>query len=306
MMGAVQPFLSGAISKTVNLPTDCTVEDIEDAYIQAWKMGLKAIAVYRDGCKRTQPLSTSQAGATSNGSLVAIPTVMMGDTSLGLLNDEERKLIQDLRDRKTRPAGPPPSRRYKLSDERHSLTHKFAIAGHEGYVTVGLYEDGNPGEIFIRMAKEGSVIAGLMDSFATAVSLALQHGVPLNILADKFRGTRFEPSGFTGNQEIPIATSIMDYLFRWLSLRFPVDGQLFERHPAARLAQLDLPRVPLLAKDFISSGISDPAILIPVEVKDRAWVQETDAPPCHECGTLMVRNGACHKCPNCGSTSGCS
>src|SRR5678815_1820304 len=165
-----------------------------------------------------------------------------------------------------------------------------------------MHEDQSPGEICARMAKEGSVIAGLMDSFATAVSLAPQHGVPLQILVDKMKGTRFEPSGFTGNQEIPIATSIMDYLFRWLSLRFPTDGTLVERHPAAKLAQLDLPKVPLLAKDFVDKS----AAPIAVEVKDRAWVQETDAPPCHECGTLMVRNGACHKCPNCGSTSGCS
>jgi len=198
--------------------------------------------------------------------------------------------------------------RYKLENERASFTHKFSIGGHEGYITVGLYPDGSPGEIFVRMAKEGSVIAGLMDSFATAISLALQHGVPLPVLIEKFKGTRFEPSGFTGNQEIPIATSIMDYLFRWLAIRFPADGPgLVERHPAARAAQLDLPKVPLLSKDFLAVEVKagvEPAI--PVEVKDRAWVQETDAPPCHECGTLMVRNGACHKCPNCGSTSGCS
>ena len=308
MMSAVQPFLSGAISKTVNLPTDCTVEDIEDAYIQAWKLGLKAIAVYRDGCKRTQPLSTNMTQATSNGSKVAPGSVPVDP--LELLAPEERRLIEALRARKTRPAGPPMANRYKLPDERASFTHKFSIGGHEGYITVGLYQDGCPGEIFVRMAKEGSVIAGLMDSFATSISLALQHGVPLTVLIEKFKGTRFEPSGFTGNQEIPIATSIMDYLFRWLNIRFPSEGpSLVERHPAARLAQLDLPKVPLLSKDFISVEVKagqagDAAI--PVEVKDRAWVQETDAPPCHECGTLMVRNGACHKCPNCGSTSGCS
>jgi ribonucleoside-diphosphate reductase alpha chain len=219
--------------------------------------------------------------------------------------------------RKTRPAGPPKANRYKLPDERASFTHKFSIGGHEGYITVGMYEDGSPGEIFVRMAKEGSVIAGLMDSFATSISLALQHGVPLHILIEKFKGTRFEPSGFTGNQEIPIATSIMDYLFRWLALRFPTEGApLVERHPAARTAQLDLPRVPLLAKDFISVEIKGGSPIPVVDAssptpaaaaaRDRAWVQETDAPPCHECGTLMVRNGACHKCPNCGSTSGCS
>ncbi|HWU87112.1 MAG TPA: vitamin B12-dependent ribonucleotide reductase [Kofleriaceae bacterium] len=312
MMAAVQPFLSGAISKTVNLPNDCTVQDIEDAYIQAWRMGLKAIAVYRDGCKRTQPLSTNLGQATSNGSAAGLqaPGAMAANVdALDLLAPEERRLVEALRLRKSRPAGPPMANRYKLPDERASFTHKFSIGGHEGYVTVGMYEDGSPGEIFVRMAKEGSVIAGLMDSFATSISLALQHGVPLHLLIEKFKGTRFEPSGFTGNQEIPIATSIMDYLFRWLALRFPAEGMspLVERHPAARGAQLDLPKVPLLSKDYIDvKGAVAAGSPIPVEVKDRAWVQETDAPPCHECGTLMVRNGACHKCPNCGSTSGCS
>ncbi|HTJ46952.1 MAG TPA: vitamin B12-dependent ribonucleotide reductase [Kofleriaceae bacterium] len=302
MMAAVQPFLSGAISKTVNLPTECTVEDIEDAYIQAWKLGLKAIAVYRDGCKRTQPLSTNLKQATTDGSQKAAAEV----DPLELLSKDERKLIVALRERKARKAGAPMAIRHKLPDDRMSFTHKFSIGGHEGYVTVGMYPDGSPGEIFVRMAKEGSVIAGLMDSFATAISLALQHGVPLQILCEKFKGTRFEPSGFTGNQEIPLATSIMDYLFRWLSLRFPAEGTIVERHPAAREAQLDLPKVPLLAKDFVEGAAKSDATPFRVEVKDRAWVQETDAPPCHECGTLMVRNGACHKCPNCGSTSGCS
>jgi ribonucleoside-diphosphate reductase alpha chain len=321
MMAAVQPFLSGAISKTVNLPNDCTVEDIEDAYIQSWKLGLKAIAVYRDGCKRTQPLSTNLHQATSNGH-ASVTDI----DPLALLAPEERRFVEALRQRKNRPAGPPMATRYKLPDERASFTHKFSIGGHEGYITVGMYEDGSPGEIFVRMAKEGSVIAGLMDSFATSISLALQHGVPLHILVEKLKGTRFEPSGFTGNQEIPIATSIMDYLFRWLALRFPTEGApLVDRHPAARTAQLDLPKVPLLAKDFIPEGAArswgsgsfpvvdataGAAIAASAAVnggaRDRAWVQETDAPPCHECGTLMVRNGACHKCPNCGSTSGCS
>jgi ribonucleoside-diphosphate reductase alpha chain len=307
MMSAAQPFLSGAISKTVNLPTDCTVEDIEDAYIQAWKLGLKAIAVYRDGCKRTQPLSTNLKQATSDGSAQA---AALGDP-LDALSAEERKLVEALRARHGRPKGPPMANRYKLPEERHSFTHKFSIGGHEGYVTVGMYEDGSPGEIFVRMAKEGSVIAGLMDSFATAISLALQHGVPLPLLCEKFKGTRFEPSGFTGNQEIPIATSIMDYLFRWLSLRFQSEGA--ERHPAARLAQLDLPKVPLLARNPLDDKgelvIEVASSIGPLGARpqaDRTWVQETDAPPCHECGTLMVRNGACHKCPNCGATSGCS
>jgi ribonucleoside-diphosphate reductase alpha chain len=228
------------------------------------------------------------------------------DAALGALSVEERRVIEEMRARETQPAGPPPSRRYKLAVERRSLTHKFSIAGHEGYITVGLYPDGSPGEIFIRMAKEGSVIAGLMDSFATAISLALQHGVPMGILCEKFRGTRFEPSGFTGNPEVPIATSIMDYLFRWLSLRFL--GQ--EQHPAAQAAagQLDLPNVPVLADEAegTETGGSIPVELALEARGSQGYVRETDAPPCHECGTLMVRNGACHKCPNCGATSGCS
>jgi ribonucleoside-diphosphate reductase alpha chain len=313
MMAAVQPFLSGAISKTVNLPNDCTVEDIEDAYIQAWRLGLKAIAVYRDGCKRTQPLSTNVDQATSDGrrpsgqatsNEAAVPV----SDPIELLAPDERRAVEQVRARRSRPLGPPMANRFKLPDERASFTHKFSIGGHEGYLTVGMYPGGAPGEIFVRMAKEGSVIAGLMDSFATSISLALQHGVPLHLLIEKFKGTRFEPSGFTGNQEIPIATSIMDYLFRWLAIRFPIEGTspLVESHPAARGAQLDLPKVPVLSTNFIEAKAGAQAPTIPVEVKDRAWVQETDAPPCHECGTLMVRNGACHKCPNCGSTSGCS
>ena len=319
MMSAAQPFLSGAISKTVNLPPDCTVEDIEDAYLEAWRLGLKAIAVYRDGCKRTQPLSTSAAQASSNGAAepkAAAAVVASGDQVLGQLSAEERRIVETMRSRGRRPAGPPPAMRYKLADERRSLTHKFSIAGHEGYITVGLYADGNPGEIFIRMAKEGSVIAGLMDSFATAISLALQHGVPMTILCEKFKGTRFEPSGFTGNMEVPMATSIMDYLFRWLAVRFMGD----ESHPAARAAagQLDLPGVPVLVEGgdvdaAEASGAikilpqpSVPKIVVEKPGAPRGFVSETDAPPCHECGTLMVRNGACHKCPNCGATSGCS
>jgi ribonucleoside-diphosphate reductase alpha chain len=329
MMAATQPFLSGAISKTVNLPNDCTVEDIEQAYLEAWRLGLKAIAVYRDGCKRTQPLSASVEQATSTGAKTGTAkavahgsgpvaasgataiTVASVDAVFGALSVEERRVIEEMRSRGTLPAGPPPARRYKLAVERRSLTHKFSVAGHEGYITVGLYDDGNPGEIFIRMAKEGSVIAGLMDSFATAISLALQHGVPMSILCEKFRGTRFEPSGFTGNPEVPMATSIMDYLFRWLSVRFL--GH--EQHPAAAArgpsaGQLDLPHVPVLAEDDEAEG-TEKAGAIPVEIQlvaasNRGYVSETDAPPCHECGTLMVRNGACHKCPNCGATSGCS
>ena len=188
MMAAVQPFLSGAISKTVNMPTDATPEEIANAYVESWRLGLKAVAVYRDGCKRSQPLSTSK---------------------------HEAKAAR----RRRSPAEARPARR-KLPDERHSITHKFSIAGHEGYITVGMYEDGKPGEIFLVMAKEGSTISGLMDAFATSISMALQYGVPLEALVEKFSHVRFEPSGFTKNSEIPYAKSITDYIFRWLASKF--------------------------------------------------------------------------------------
>ena len=195
MMAAAQPFISGAISKTVNLPPECTIEDVQDAYMESWKQGLKAVAIYRDGCKRTQPLSTSKTDPGLGKSAAAVAAAPVKN-------------------------GPPAAVRKKLPDERQSLTHKFSIAGHEGYIHVGLYETGEPGEIFVKMAKEGSTISGLMDSFATAISLALQHGVPLRLLCDKFSRTRFEPYGFTENPEIPRASSIMDYLFRWLASKF--------------------------------------------------------------------------------------
>src|SRR5262245_57533112 len=184
MMGAVQPFLSGAISKTVNLPENATVEDVTQAYLEGWKLGLKALAVYRDGSKRTQPLNAGRDA----GKVVSLEVA--------------------------RPV------RHKLPDERRAVTHKFSIAGHEGYLTVGLYEDGQPGEIFLRMAKEGSTVSGLMDTIATMTSIALQYGVPLKALVDKFSHTRFEPAGFTNNASIPIAKSVMDYVFRYLGNRF--------------------------------------------------------------------------------------
>ena len=217
MMAAAQPFLSGAISKTVNLPTDCTVEDIEDAYLEAWQLGLKAVAVYRDGCKRSQPLSTSKkierrrhARRRADGAGCA---GRVGGADAGRAGASRWRRRRTRRGRRWRCGASCPT-------SASSLTHKFSIAGHDGYITVGMYEDGTPGEIFVRMAKEGSTISGLMDSFATAISLALQHGVPLKLLVDKFTHTRFEPSGFTGNPEIPRASSIMDYLFRWLGRKF--------------------------------------------------------------------------------------
>ena len=199
MMGAIQPFISGAISKTVNMPEAATAEEIEQVYLEGWKLGLKAIAVYRDNSKRSQPLSTSK----TNGDVV--DTAVVTDLKQQLAKAQAEAAL--------------PHRR-RLPAERTAVTHKFEISGHEGYITVGLYPDGQPGEIFLKMAKEGSTVSGLMDSFATTVSVALQYGVPLKDLVNKFAHVRFEPSGFTGNQEIPIAKSTVDYIFRWLGSRF--------------------------------------------------------------------------------------
>jgi len=225
MMAATQPFLSGAISKTVNLPNDATVEDIAEAYIESWRQGLKAVAIYRDGSKGVQPLNVSKDAKNTKGELpvaavaetptvVAVPVVAPVAAAPAPTAYEQDK------------TAPPRAIRHRLPEERASVTHKFAIAGHEGYITVGLYPNGQPGEIFIRMAKEGSTVSGLMDAFATAVSLSLQHGVPLKVLCEKFAHTRFEPSGWTGNEQLGYAKSIMDYIFRWLQLRFLSGQQL--------------------------------------------------------------------------------
>ena len=285
MMEAVQPFLSGAISKTVNLPEDATVDDVMETYIAAWKMGLKAVAVYRDGSKRVQPLSAGK-GKQSRVSLSRAKPRDQGTASaVPILPTQEGALAPEGTSPEVRKAV-----RRKLPEERKAITHKFSIGGHEGYITVGMYVDGLPGEIFIVMAKEGSSVSGLMDSFATAISLALQYGVPMKVLVDKFAHTRFEPSGWTGNQDIPYAKSIMDYIFRWLALKFIPgyqagiglgDGDLLEAAPAAP-----------------SPG--------GVREQTNAAAAMTDAPACADCGSIMTRNGSCYKCENCGSTSGCS
>jgi ribonucleoside-diphosphate reductase alpha chain len=275
MMGAVQPFLSGAISKTVNMPTSATPEDIEQAYLEAWRLGLKAIAVYRDGCKRSQPLNTGKA-AEEKAEAKAAPVV-------------ERLA------------------RRRLPDERRSITHKFSIGGHEGYMTVGMYDDGSPGELFVTMAKEGSVVSGLMDNFATSISMALQYGVPLKVLCDKFSHTRFEPSGFTGNPDIPIAKSITDYIFRWLCLKFlpsdearGVEQARKDLAPGAAPQALKTPAARATVELALPPIARDPA---PGEAPMQL---QQDAPPCPTCGSITVRNGACYKCLNCGTTTGCS
>ena len=272
MMSAVQPFLSGAISKTVNMPQTATVEEIAEAYVEAWKLGLKAVAIYRDGSKRTQPLNTGDKKPEGKAAAARVPTP-----------EESRQ-------------APPAPHRIRLPDERTAVTHKFSIGGHEGYITVGLYPNGQPGEMFIAMAKEGSVVSGLMDSFATACSIMLQYGVPLDVLITKFSHSRFEPSGFTTNPEIPMAKSIMDYLFRWMEMKF---GKT--RRPAAETPEYDTGLGPDPAYAV------EPSIRITMDDGQATVFQkEMDAPPCPECGMIMVRNGACYKCLNCAATSGCS
>ncbi|HEY2858888.1 MAG TPA: vitamin B12-dependent ribonucleotide reductase, partial [Terracidiphilus sp.] len=298
MMAAAQPFISGAISKTVNLPENATIDDISDAYLQAWKLGLKAVAVYRDGCKKSQPLSAAGTKTAQSGNVGA---VNVGTASQAVQVEEE-----DLN-------APPRAVRHKLQEERASITHKFKVGDHEGYITVGLYPNGKPGELFITMAKEGSTVSGLMDSFALAVSIALQHGVPLELFCEKFAHTRFEPSGWSGNPDIGYAKSIMDYIFRWLQLRFLTGQQqmLFENfrpklsaaapssseatgeaesaQPSLRTENRELRTGSVHAADALSS-----------------IVDLGDAPSCSFCGSIMTRNGSCYRCMSCGSTSGCS
>ncbi len=281
MMSAVQPFLSGAISKTVNMPNEATVDDIEQAYIDGWKLGLKALAIYRDGSKRSQPMATSMDKTTGH-------TVQIVERPL----------------------------RKRLPAERNALTHRFEVGGHEGYITVGLYADGQPGEIFLKMAKEGSTVSGLMDAFATAVSLALQYGVPLQALVDKLSHTRFDPQGFTKNPEVPIAKSLMDYIFRWMASRFmPQEDRdrlgIIRRDVEAAPAPVVGSMAAAASSTTASAtgGVSGPAAaraITPMDGHVGAFVNQEDAPSCSECGSLMVRSGACYKCHNCGATSGCS
>jgi ribonucleoside-diphosphate reductase alpha chain len=355
MMAAVQPFLSGAISKTVNMPEAATAEEIEQVYLEGWKLGLKAIAIYRDGSKRSQPLSTGKKTTDEGADAGAVAELR---AQLAAAQAEAKK-----------------PHRHRLPAERQAITHKFDVAGHEGYITVGLYPDGQPGEIFLKMAKEGSTVSGLMDTFATSVSLALQYGVPLRDLVNKFAHVRFEPSGFTGNPEIPIAKSIVDYIFRWLGSRFlPADekaqiglvdrGAVVEspsplafgggfgggsspsptapnaeegpsaideavseppadRPSATAVAAEPAPVAPAAAgkADLPVVGSKGPAtgkangsgnghalsaIAASLGTTKVAFTVQEDAPSCAECGSIMVRNGSCYKCLNCGSTSGCS
>jgi len=278
MMAAVQPFLSGAISKTVNLPEEATVEDISNTYMEAWKMGLKAVAIYRDNSKRLQVLSTGKKAEV----------------------EEEEELLS-----------PPKPRRVRLPDERSAVTHKFSISGHEGYITVGTYPNGKPGEMFISMAKEGSVVSGLMDSFATSVSIMLQYGVPLQVLVNKFSHARFEPSGFTSNKEIPIAKSVMDYIFRWMDLKFgahlgDADGTIADGAADAKEAAVLREAEEQVSQGMKAMAAAGGSATISQDREKSVFKRQADSPPCPVCGDMTVRSGSCYKCENCGATTGCS
>ncbi len=313
MMAAAQPFLSGAISKTVNMPREVTPQDIADAYFWSWELGLKAVAIYRDGSKQSQPLNTSKD--EKGGAKTETVTV--------------EKVVEKIVYR---------PRRERLNDTRQSLTHKFSIAGHEGYLCVGLYPDGRPGEIFITMAKEGSTIGGIMDSFGTALSIALQYGVPLEVLVNKFSHTRFEPQGHTTNKEIRIAKSVVDYIARWLGLTF-MSGDVGETAQPLPVGNGSDPAGLSMTPGSVASSVLDELRTdagAAVAIVERATMLaafgaergsgngnghakengngqaqqfsrfETDAPSCDNCGSITVRNGNCHLCHNCGNSMGCS
>lgn len=301
MMAAAQPFLSGAISKTVNMPTESTVEDIEDAYMEGWKLGLKALAIYRDGSKQSQPLATTKEGDRKKG---------------------DEPVVQ---------AGPV---RRRLPGTRQSLTHKFSVGGHDGYITVGCYEDGTPGELFIVMAKEGSTIGGLMDTIGTLTSMALQYGVPIDALINKFTHMRFEPAGWTGNPEIPNAKSVVDYIFRWMGIQFlagyreantpqretpaettptatasatKVDSPQKLSEEVASLIDTHLPKAPSNgAASNNGSGVPGVTLDGPHNRSEQFAEFQSDAPACDNCGAITVRNGNCYLCHNCGNSMGCS
>ena len=411
MMAAAQPFLSGAISKTVNLPQEATVEDIAEAYAESWRQGIKAVAIYRDGSKGTQPLNTSMDAKREPSPLDAAAGRVLAQIAAGqpaadadvkaleakaaeklevpaksilLASAAFQRALEEIARAAAVPLlqptaspdpapeapvaqdlnAPPRAVRHRLQDERASITHKFAIAGHEGYLTVGLYPSGQVGEIFIKMAKEGSTVSGLMDAFATSISIALQHGVPLKVLCEKFAHTRFEPSGWTGNEQIGYAKSLMDYIFRWLNLRFLSGTQLslfssfaqqapqlpaspsmipdaegeevsgiaqdnmarLAEQVARRLSQISNPSGGLgmgiagagggIAPDaHVASPSAASSTQVP-SLADRGIYHAADAmrdrfemgdaPSCSVCGAIMVRNGSCYRCMECGSTSGCS
>jgi len=278
MMAAAQPFLSGAISKTINMPEESTVEDISNAYIESWKVGLKAVAIYRDNSKRSQPLNAGGKKEEKKAEAVVI------------VEPTQRELFAR-------------QQREKMPVERASVTHKFSVGGHEGYITVGMYDDGRPGEVFIKMAKEGSTLSGVMDGLALTISLGLQYGVPLKVFVDKLLNTRFEPSGITANANIRFVSSVLDYIARWMGGRF-ISADYLKLNNTAGPAENAATAAPLAVLPAMTQANLD-AMQTALSASRLSNAHE-GAPTCSECGMLMVPNGACYKCENCGSTSGCS
>jgi ribonucleoside-diphosphate reductase alpha chain len=290
MMAAAQPFLSGAISKTINMPEESTVEDIMQAYIESWKLGLKAVAIYRDNSKGSQPLAA--AGARKDESS---QPAQPAEHAAAAIPQQQELFVH--------------AHRRKLPDERKSITHKFWISGHEGYITVGMYNDGTPGEVFIKMAKEGSTLSGVMDGFALAMSIGLQYGVPLRALVDKLINTRFEPSGFTHTPEIRMASSVLDYIARWIGGKF-ISTDYLKVNDAPNTDLISAPAPASVG--FIAPSASpqstpaSPAETTQSRASFSARTMTSSAPTCSNCGMLMIPNGSCYKCENCGGTSGCS
>ena len=339
MMAAVQPFISGAISKTCNVPNEATVEEIGDAYLEGWRLGLKALAIYRDGSKGSQPVSTKSESSKEAEAIAAAATEVSRKVPATEVNLRESRPVVPITIEPiaapavvSTPASQP--RRERLPHTRRSLTHKFDIQGHEGYINVGFYPDGRPGELFITMAKEGSTIGGLMDVLGTAISIGLQYGVPLEVFVNKFAHSRFEPAGFTKNPDIPIAKSIADYIFRWLGMEF-IAGYREANAPKRPTSEADEaesgPSMPLLkvnghrtatiadlehAEAVMGTYRHQPAESLPsgelsvdagLGEQERQFAHfQSDAPPCDNCGALTVRCGTCYRCFNCGNSMGCS
>ncbi len=316
MMGAAQPFISGAISKTVNMPNHATAAEIRSAYVDAWKMGLKCVAIYRDGSKRSQPLNTKKTNEGGDKVSVTVEAEAKATARVQELETEIEEL-ESLVTGLQKESGKPLRRR--LTDTRMAVNHKFDIAGHEGYLTVGLFEDGRPGELFVTMAKEGSTIGGLMDTIGALTSMALQYGVPLEGLVKKFAHQRFEPSGFTKNPDIRQASSIIDYVFRWMGCQF-VAGYKESTAPKRPQADLPMPGLTDVEKSVANRNSQElppthgtEVMLKPLPALGRttisvtaSFVNQSDAPACPGCGSMTVRNGACYKCLNCGESLGCS
>jgi len=303
MMGAAQPFLSGAISKTVNMPTEATVEEIMNTYLEAWKLGLKAVAIYRDGSKRSAPLNTSKAQSEGTG-----------DKRDEIIHGFEQKIAELARENEELKQRADEPVRTGLPDTRNSKTHKFEIAGHEGYITVGLYNDGRPGELFVYMSKEGSTIGGLMDTVATLTSMSLQYGVPLEHLVRKFAFQRFEPSGYTANPDIRTAFSITDYVFRWLGCEF-IQGYRERTSPNHNQGELPMPEIEEMQKQAVNRPVADLSLDEPVKISASSNGGGVDAAlgsaymgvTCSNCGSdKVIRAGACGVCTQCGTSQGCS